>query len=461
VDDKVSISEVIYSSDFTFSFWAKPASFTNAFAFGDINSNASFLRLKTVTTIEFKFGGSKYTFTESAGNDLVLDSWQHLMFTRDGSNNVKGFRNGVAFGSSTVKSGNFEFNTIGADYSAGNRNFNGSIDEFAVWTTDQSANIATIYNSGTPTTLPSGAVAHWKMGEEANFTSNWLVNNSALTNYSTRSFNFDGVDDSLIGPEANLASAYTKASWSYWFNASSLPSSTTSWVYSRRGSNDNYGELWGINNLGKLIGNIGQSNALDGDYTGGTTISTGTWYNVVITYDGSGSTNDDKVKVYLNGNLETLSWTGTVQTELLQNLGVGRKHAIGFGGASYFEGKIDEVAVWYDTTLTSANAITIYNSGEPADLSSLIPNFINIRMGENATFSTNWNVPDSVNSPTNDFTSANMTIADLEGEAPNYTGGGLSNNMTIEDRVGNAPNSTSNALSYNMTESDRETDVPT
>ena len=82
-------------------------------------------------------------------------------------------------------------------------------------------------------------------------------------------------------------------------------------------------------------------------------------------------------------------------------------------------------------------------------------------MGENATFSTNWNVPDSVNSPTNDFTSANMTIADLEGNAPNYTGGGLSNNMTIADRVGNAPNSTSNALSYNMTESDRETDVPT
>ena len=80
-------------------------------------------------------------------------------------------------------------------------------------------------------------------------------------------------------------------------------------------------------------------------------------------------------------------------------------------------------------------------------------------MGEDATFNTNWNVPDNVGSATG--TSANMTISDLEGEAPNYTGGGLSNNMTIEDRVGDAPNSTSNALSYNMDEVDRETDVPT
>ena len=80
-------------------------------------------------------------------------------------------------------------------------------------------------------------------------------------------------------------------------------------------------------------------------------------------------------------------------------------------------------------------------------------------MGEDATFNTNWNVPDNAGSNTG--TSANMTISDLKGEAPNYTGGGLSNNMTIEDRVGDASNSSNNALSYNMDEVDRETDVPT
>ena len=58
-------------------------------------------------------------------------------------------------------------------------------------------------------------------------------------------------------------------------------------------------------------------------------------------------------------------------------------------------------------------------------------------MGEEATFSTNWTVPDSVGS------------AD-----------GISANMTIDDRVGEAPNSSNNSLSYNMDEADRETDVP-
>ena len=94
-------------------------------------------------------------------------------------------------------------------------------------------------------------------------------------------------------------------------------------------------------------------------------------------------------------------------------------------------GNIDEVAIW-DSTLTSANITSIYNSGEPADISSLSPTSW-WRMGENATFSTNWTVPDQVGS--NDGTSANMDLADLEGDAPNYTGGGLSANMTIEDRV--------------------------
>ena len=59
-------------------------------------------------------------------------------------------------------------------------------------------------------------------------------------------------------------------------------------------------------------------------------------------------------------------------------------------------------------------------------------------MGEEATFSTNWTIPDQAGS--ND---------------------GTSNNMTIEDRIGDSPNSTNNSVSFNMTESDRQTDVPT
>ena len=58
-------------------------------------------------------------------------------------------------------------------------------------------------------------------------------------------------------------------------------------------------------------------------------------------------------------------------------------------------------------------------------------------MGENATYTTVWNIPDEVGS--NDGTSANMTI---------------------EDRVGTAPSSSNNALSFNMDLIDRVEDTP-
>ena len=61
------------------------------------------------------------------------------------------------------------------------------MDEVAIWQSDKSSDVATIYNSGTPTTLPSGAVAHWKMGEEATFSTNWTVPDAVGSNNVTSS----------------------------------------------------------------------------------------------------------------------------------------------------------------------------------------------------------------------------------------------------------------------------------
>jgi hypothetical protein len=449
VDDYVSMGNptaLQITGELTLSCWVKITGSTGsnqAFIYKDAAGAGRCykLQLQGSTNLAnftiFNGGTAFHTYSTSTIND---GNWHHIVAVYTPSTSVVLYVDGVAETTNT-SSVPASIDNDPVPFELGRRAdgvfyLQGSLDEVAVFNTALTpANVTSIYNLGVPNDISSisGLIAWYRNGDNGSYKSpQWLipensnVANSRISNYS---FSFDGVDDVLIGPDANLASAYTKASWSFWFNASGL---AITYICSRRGSNDNYGELFGINSTGKLIGNIGQSNALDGDYTGSTTISTGTWYNVVITYDGSGSTNDDKVKVYLNGSLETLSWIGTVQTELLQSVGAGRKYAIG----KAFNGKVDEVAIWYDTTLTPANAITIYNSGIPAES----PNFINIRMGENATFSTNWNVPDTVNSPTNDFTSANMTI---------------------EDRVGDASNSSNNAVSFNQVEADRETDVPT
>jgi hypothetical protein len=170
------------------------------------------------------------------------------------------------------------------------------------------------------------------------------------------------------------------------------------------------------------------------------------WCNIIITRNGA------TVKAFINGSLiATNTLTGGDESASVQLDRVGASSA---GTPAYFvNGKMDEVAVW--TSDQSANASAIYNSGTPTTISGAVAHW---RMGENASFNTNWTVPDQVAS--NDGTSANMTVGDLEGEAPNYSGGGVSNAMTIEDRVGDAPNSDNNSVSYNMTESDIETETP-
>jgi hypothetical protein len=79
-------------------------------------------------------------------------------------------------------------------------------------------------------------------------------------------------------------------------------------------------------------------------------------------------------------------------------------------------------------------------------------------MGEDATFSTNWTIPDQIGS--NNGTSANMTNDDLTGDAPGVIGNGISDNMDIYDRTGDAPDSENNALSYNMDAADIEEEAP-
>jgi len=64
--------------------------------------------------------------------------------------------------------------------------FEGYLDEIAVFnTTLSSSDVSSIYNSGTPTTLPSGAVAHWKLGEQATFSTNWTVPDQVGSNDGT------------------------------------------------------------------------------------------------------------------------------------------------------------------------------------------------------------------------------------------------------------------------------------
>jgi len=118
----------------------------------------------------------------------VLDNtWHHVMiiWNPDGANStIRSYIDGANEANATTdfryapgwNSGAYQgpINFIGGK---GGKGVIGSIDEFAVWNDDQSSNLSTIYNGGTPSNLASLNPTTWyRMGEKATYDgTNWTL----------------------------------------------------------------------------------------------------------------------------------------------------------------------------------------------------------------------------------------------------------------------------------------------
>jgi hypothetical protein len=140
--------------------------------------------------INFRYGSNNnhLTFKSPVGSVASSDGWQHIMYTYDGGttgsssgdindyySRFKLFINGVQ--QTTINSNGNYGNTTGLSgqnlrvgrYNSANymRN-NCKIDELAIFDSDQSGNVSSIYNSGTPfdlSTLGTQPKHWWRMGD--------------------------------------------------------------------------------------------------------------------------------------------------------------------------------------------------------------------------------------------------------------------------------------------------------
>ena len=271
---------------------------------------------------------------------------------------------------------------------------------------------------------------------------------------NTYSLSFDGVDDYIDCGDITELDNVTSASWSMWAN-SNITSSYHNLISCFSTGFKQYLIRQYSTRLEVYIAQ--SSGTLRLMNTSNFSFAAGTWFHIAIIYDESEASNSNKVKVYIDGGLQSNTVAGFALTSMYTSRGnateIGK---VGGFTTKQYNGKIDEVAI-FDSAISIGDVWD--GSGEPIDVSSVSGIVSNYRMGEDASFNgTDWTVPDQVGSNTG--TSANMDISDLVGEAPNYSGGGISANMTIEDRVGEAPNSSNNALSFNMDLVDRTTNVP-
>ena len=193
VDDYVNtgFSALDGATSFTLSCWINTSYNSWQYLFGD-GSFTIFLK-QNINRVDITFNGAvvgrSYNFA------VTLGQWHHVAITFDASLiqidrlkvYIDDFRVTNSLSGTTATSyvavSNFMIGRAGTSSST---EWNGYIDEFATFNSVQ--NISDLYNSGTPTTLPSGAVAHWKMGENSTFVGGvWAVEDVVGSNDGTSS----------------------------------------------------------------------------------------------------------------------------------------------------------------------------------------------------------------------------------------------------------------------------------
>ena len=227
-----------------------------------------------------------------------------------------------------------------------------TVATYNVTTRDTEANIT----ASTPSN-PSGEVTN-AYGTDTNDLyvydgSTWYIYNNDSLFANTYSVDFDGTNDYMdVGNDSSLSisGALSITAWIYADSLSGFPM-----IMSKRESIAAHAyQFYSTGNkLNYNNGTIVQS-------TG--TISTGAWTHVGVTFDGSGG-----VSFYINGSS---AGTATAASTNPTNTGA-VTIAKAFNG-NYFNGKIDELAI-FNSALSSSNITSIYNSGVPADISSLNP----------------------------------------------------------------------------------------
>lgn len=193
---------------------------------------------------------------------------------------------------------------------------------------------------------------YWKFDESSGNASDSVGSNTA-TNVNTTPFATAKINNGI-----NL-----NGSWQYFTFNTCPQTGNGSFSISAWAKADTLGSANSIVNFGTALTNQAivfdfRSSKLYADFyaattvTGATTLSTGTWYFCVLTFDGT------NIRLYLNGSLDATS--ANTSGNIVDGSGaIGRAF---WAAGNYFDGLIDEVGLW-SRVLTPTEITELYNSG--------------------------------------------------------------------------------------------------
>ncbi len=296
--------------------------------------------------------------------------WNHLVLTYDGST-VTGYLNGVSVGT-VASSGSGTVNLTSGFTIYGGAVSNTINDEVGVWSRALTADeVSQIYNSGRGNAYPLtdtpslyGGVAYYKLEDVAD-----SIDGNTATNVGTATFTSGKIGNALtlngssqaLNLNASLLSAYATCTISGWFKLGATG------AYQRvvsKTDDSTYNTMIRVTNGNKLAGHI--TTATEATITGGTTLSSGTWYFATLVYDGA------NINLYLNGSTDAtqVAKTGALKTAT-DIVSIGKYYS----GGEYFNGQIDEVCI-FNRALSSTEVTALYNSGNGRQYPFTLKDFI-------------------------------------------------------------------------------------
>ena len=109
----------------------------------------------------------------------------------------------------------------------------------------------------------------------------------------------------------------------------------------------------------------------DDSFTGSSnTFESGQWHHIVMVVDSSGNG-----KLFVNGEQEA-TWSSGTNTSV-NKFSIGQEYdGTGSSASDFFDGKIDEVAVW-NVALSTSDVTSLYNSGNGLKASANSGNYDN------------------------------------------------------------------------------------
>jgi hypothetical protein len=233
---------------------------------------------------------------------------------------------------------------------------------------------------------------------------------------NVNSIEFDGVNDRMSAAHSNdLNFERTDAfSFQHWVKFDTV--STSGFIFAKRDSTANVRGWQSFYNTSVNFGPaliLSSTNVGNRIFVVGPTLVTNQWYHILWTYDGSSLAAG--VTLYLDGvntafTTQENTLTGTIQTTVTTQIG----NRDG-GSSNFFDGHIDEVAVW-NIELNSSQVAEIYNGGVVADLEGLSSAGGLVswwRMGDGSTYPT---IDDE--SGTNPMSMLNMTNGSIVTDVP-------------------------------------------